>query len=294
MNIVYMNGGLGNQMFQYIFFRWLEINSREKCVVDNAPFYLDNVPHNGYELDRIFNLKPPMISDYFDKDVWQYIIDNRKSKMGGIVQQLANNGLPIVLVVEKGAINVEFDGPVIVVNEAKDVPFKFANNHIYYHGYWITTSPLNSIRRTIEREFIFPKIVDELNKKYADLIEKSINPVAIHIRRGDMAKLGWSCQPEHFRKGIFFSENNWRPDKYFLFSDDLDWCNKMSNELGLDTINHKLIIVNGNNGENAYRDMQLMTMCHHRISDHSSFSLMAAMLCQYPNKEEFFNWKTQV
>ena len=79
-----------------------------------------------------------------------------------------------------------------------------------------------------------------------------------------------------------------------LFSDDLDWCNKMSNELGLDAINHKLIIVNGNNGENAYRDMQLMTMCHHRISDHSSFSLMAAVLCQYPNKEEFFNWKTQV
>ncbi|MBR1858669.1 MAG: hypothetical protein IJ797_04165, partial [Selenomonadaceae bacterium] len=65
MNIVYMNGGLGNQMFHYIFFRWLEINSSEKCVIDDAPFYLDNVPHNGYELNKIFGLKPAMLSDKF-------------------------------------------------------------------------------------------------------------------------------------------------------------------------------------------------------------------------------------
>ena len=35
MQIVMLNGGLGNQIFQYIFFRWLEVRSGEQCVIDD-------------------------------------------------------------------------------------------------------------------------------------------------------------------------------------------------------------------------------------------------------------------
>ena len=59
----------------------MEINAGEKCVIDDAPFYLDNVPHNGYELNKIFGLKPSMISDMFDKDVWRDILN--MSNRGG-------------------------------------------------------------------------------------------------------------------------------------------------------------------------------------------------------------------
>ena len=29
-----MNGGLGNQIFQYVFFRWLEVETGESCIID--------------------------------------------------------------------------------------------------------------------------------------------------------------------------------------------------------------------------------------------------------------------
>ena len=47
--IVLMNGGLGNQICQYIFLRWLEINTGKKCLADDSAFCLAKPEHNGYE-----------------------------------------------------------------------------------------------------------------------------------------------------------------------------------------------------------------------------------------------------
>lgn len=55
MRLVYMNGGLGNQIFQYVFFRWLEVETGESCIIDDTAFFGSNVPHNGYELERLFD-----------------------------------------------------------------------------------------------------------------------------------------------------------------------------------------------------------------------------------------------
>ena len=57
MRIVYVNGGLGNQIFQYVFFRWLEVVTGESCVMDDGLFFGGSVPHNGYELEQIFGVR---------------------------------------------------------------------------------------------------------------------------------------------------------------------------------------------------------------------------------------------
>ena len=199
--------------------------------------------------------------------------------------------MSIIAILQHGAHNFNFNGLTIEVKEVEEIPLKIENYNTYYHGYWISDKFFNSIIDIIKTEITFPKIKDKQNKKYAALIEKSINPIAIHIRRGDMAQLGWCCNPEHFQNSIFFSENIWHPDQYFLFSDDLKWCTTHADELGLNNIKKRLFIVDANSGENAYRDMQLMTMCRHRISDHSTFSLMAFLLCPYANKHDINNWK---
>ena len=57
MIIVRVTGGLGNQMFQYAMYKSLE--KKGKLVkLDSKSFYETKKEHNGYELERIFDIKP--------------------------------------------------------------------------------------------------------------------------------------------------------------------------------------------------------------------------------------------
>lgn len=38
-----LNGGLGNQLFQYIFARYIEKNSADNCIIDDSAFWGNNV-----------------------------------------------------------------------------------------------------------------------------------------------------------------------------------------------------------------------------------------------------------
>ena len=53
MKIIRFWGGLGNQMFQYAFYKAME--KRYPNVKADLSCYDFDKSHNGYELDRIFN-----------------------------------------------------------------------------------------------------------------------------------------------------------------------------------------------------------------------------------------------
>ena len=55
MKIVDINSGLGNQMFQYALYIFLKNNYKNVYV--NLEFFEKNYLHNGYELEKIFNIK---------------------------------------------------------------------------------------------------------------------------------------------------------------------------------------------------------------------------------------------
>ena len=38
MKIVLMNGGLGNQLFQYAFYRYIQIATNDICYIDDSAF----------------------------------------------------------------------------------------------------------------------------------------------------------------------------------------------------------------------------------------------------------------
>ena len=82
MNIVFMNGGLGNQTFQYIYLRYLELQTGQPCIIDDSPFWGSDVPHNGYELEKVFHIHHQRMSELFDADVWNYMVSQRNSVAG--------------------------------------------------------------------------------------------------------------------------------------------------------------------------------------------------------------------
>lgn len=52
---VLLQGGLGNQMFQYAFYLAIKrINPNVECDCSIVKYYND---HNGFELENIFNIK---------------------------------------------------------------------------------------------------------------------------------------------------------------------------------------------------------------------------------------------
>lgn len=70
MKIQYLNGGLANQVFQYIFVRFAELYypAGGPWFLDDSFFFANQV-HNGYELEKVFGIQANLLSRYFDADV---------------------------------------------------------------------------------------------------------------------------------------------------------------------------------------------------------------------------------
>lgn len=293
LRIVLMNGGLGNQMYQYTFLRYIEHFTGEKCYVDDSAFCLgDHVEHNGYELEKIFGVKLNLLSRYFSEDVWNEMIKNRLNGIS-IPQQLLDSGMDIFMAAE--AADYSFDGNVVNFNcqyTDKGMAYALANinGKVYYHGYFVNVGYFNTIKSIIRSELVFPEIktvegLDSKNILYEELI-KTTNSVGVHIRRGDFLKCGRALSPDKYAHSIETYEQKNDNLTYFIFSDDAEWCMEHKTELGLDRIKGEVYFVNENcnNGFN-YVDMQLMSKCKKLIISNSSFGAWAYLLNTTPGLE---------
>ena len=280
MKIQFLNGGLANQAFQYIFAKYYELSHPgEVMYMDDSYFALNSV-HNGYELEKVFGIKPHMLSSCFDEDVWEFILEERKNGKS-IPRILCENDIPFTMLSEVGedykTFN-PFEGPVkyIQCNEYRpeilDLP-----GDIYYHGYWINKGWFAGYRENFLKEFRFPEITASPNMEYLHRIQHT-DSVSIHIRRGDYVTLGWAIPPEIYRKLVqaFLAGVSGRWE-LFVFSDDIAWCRENRSELGFDAFEHVTYVEGNNHGKN-YIDLQLMSQCKGMIMSNSAFCYLAALL----------------
>lgn len=78
MKIQFLNGGLANQAFQYIFARYYELSHPGEVMYLDDSYFALNTVHNGYELEKVFGLNPHMLSECFDEEIWNYILEERR------------------------------------------------------------------------------------------------------------------------------------------------------------------------------------------------------------------------
>ena len=283
MKIQFINGGLANQVFQYIFMRYAELSHQceEPWYLDDSFFYVNQI-HNGYELEKVFGIKANLLSEAFDEDVWEEFIKNKRNGIS-ISQILKNFGTDIVMYAETDNYK-EFNpflGNILRMFPANEFHPEITSinaTNIYYHGYWINKNWLNSYRDILLHELSFPTIPTTSAREYAERI-KTEPSVAIHVRRGDYVNIGWNIQPEYYYNALNQLLKEYRCFTVFVFSDDLNWCEKHATELGL-TLASKVVYVSGNTGENSYLDLQLMSMCQGMIMSNSAFCYLAALMNQ--------------
>ena len=280
MIIVFLNGGLANQSFQYILYRFLQLRrgSAEGIYLDDSFFFVERI-HNGYELERVFGLKPALLSGLFDPDVWEEMI-RLKREGKSIPQQFLELGEPIRMMAEVDHRHFNpFSGEVYVPE--KDCSQFMPNlaeleGDWYLHFYGLNTEYFKSYKDILSKEFTFPAFTEPHNLEYEKRIRNE-ESISLHVRRGDYVALGKNLEPEYYKKSVQALLEEVPEAQLVVFSDDLPWCRANEEALGI-SLAKKILYIEGNANPNNYRDLQLMSLCPGMIVGNSSFCCLAAML----------------
>ncbi|MEY8266566.1 alpha-1,2-fucosyltransferase [Lachnospiraceae bacterium 64-25] len=280
MKIQYLNGGLANQIFQYIFVRYAQLSFPEQDIwyLDDSFFFINQV-HNGYELEHIFRLKPNLLSQYFDSDIWNQLLEEKRNG-GSIPQSFKNLGFDIIMITEFENYHEHnpFDGQIYRIPGNTFIPeiLKANNEFVYYHGYWQHPDWFRNCQSILKKELSFPPILDEQNRFYANQILNS-KSVAVHIRRGDYAQFGWASSADYYLQKIKEILLHHPDAAFYVFSDDIPWCRQNDNVLGL-TLPQSVTYIEGNTQGKNFIDLQLMSMCRIMVINRSAFGYLAMLL----------------
>ncbi len=269
MIISFINGGLGNQMFQYALGRKLSLKRQTVFKLDILWFHpdLDGTAFRNYEL-RHFTipiasataLEIEKVKEPFSNFAFKHIFSRFNARLPYYKRRLVE---------EK---HFHFDPNMLN-----------ASGNAYLRGYWQSEKYFADIRETLLKDFTFKNGLKEKNLEMSQLINQS-ESVSLHIRRADYVRdkevnriLG-ICPPEYYERAIQHIAGNTKNPVFFVFSDDIEWCRK---NLKLQQETH---FVDYNTGDASYRDMQLMSLCRHNIIANSSFSWWGAWLNNNPEK----------
>jgi hypothetical protein len=263
MIICNIQGGLGNQMFQYAMGRSiaLERNFKVKFCIDGILQYKS---HNGFELPRVFGVDIPLASPGELIKVLNFgrshpflrrALATEKFKVfrGSRYQLDSESGYDSTLIDSMGPNN-------------------------YLHGYWQSEKYFAKYGNQIRKDFSFFEPLDKKNAAILDQIQAG-NAVSIHVRRGDyvsnpkaFSKHG-VCGLDYYFRAIELIMTHVKRPNFFVFTDDVKWVKQE-----LLTHHPKMTVIDHNLGIDSYRDMQLMSACGHHIIANSSFSWWGAWL----------------
>lgn len=234
MRILYVNGGLANQMFQYIFSRYLELSHPEKpkVIFDDTYFYLNQM-HNGYELEKVFGIKITTLKDCLDEASWNAILENRKNGIS-VCQSLKGGGIDICMMTETSDYkNGHFFNGRIMRTYCNEYHPEIADidGDVYYYGFWINKNWFEKYKYILLNEFKFPEIPNEYNKRLLDTIQTT-NSVGVHIRRGDFIRLGWDLDFSYYYESMTNILNAYPDATSLYFPMNLNGVRSMPRSLG--------------------------------------------------------------
>jgi hypothetical protein len=258
--IVKLQGGLGNQMFQYALGKVLSHRHKTSLLVDTS-FYsqeLANVDKRAPELDVFSSVRlriadSRLVSSFYQYGRW----DNRLRKIFGFPKR--------ALVKEQ---NFRYDDSVLT-----------SKPPVLLDGLFQTENYFRDCRSLILDSFSFdPFPPGDANAAFLRQIS-DCDAVAVHVRRGDYVKFAitnsfhGACSIEYYRNAVQLLRDRIPQAHFFFFSDDPDWVKE---HLSFPDV--KSTVISINKGRDSWKDMRLMSCCRHNIIANSSFSWWGAWL----------------
>lgn len=276
MKIVKIIGGIGNQMFQFAFFKYLQ-KKGVYVKIDISDFRYYDL-HNGLELEKVFaiNIKSYIANDL---EISKYKDSYPLFKVRRAIDKIFFNNRNF-LVKKSHFIESNYSKYYSNIHLAK---------HSYLEGYWQNENYINHQKNELIELFHWQKI----SSKNLELVEKIRleNSVSIHIRRFDSFKsirdifytirlrIFWRVAPiYYYNNSIEYIQKNVHEPKFYIFSNNFNW---VKTNFQLD--NNTTLVDWNRNGEDS-QDIFLMANCKHNIISMSTFSWWGAWLNQNKSK----------
>lgn len=292
MIIVKISGGLGNQMFQYALICALQ--KRYPCTeikADTALYKLYDA-HYGLELNTVFRLE--------DRGYLQIANPWEQYRVRGEIPLMVGGKIGEFIEVPTAWLNarsrkwfekrerrnlIHEENEYAACGEREEGVSRVqylldtidCKKNWYVDGYWQNEIYFQSVFPELLERFRFP----DLEGKNRELAQKIAgkNSVSIHVRRGDYVSSSYDIlNTEYYQKAVRYVGERVECPEYYIFSEDVEYVEKNFRWLP------NKVIVDHNREKNSFRDLQLMSMCHHNITANSSFSVWGGFLNRHHDK----------
>ncbi len=264
MIVARIEGGLGNQLFQYAFGTQLAAHHQTELVLDLSSY--SNKPAHGYLLDS------------FSVGARELRLDERKRIPGRYRDGTRDSKRSIFQAFNLGGN--EF-------RRLREKPFGFSEKYLrapndsYLVGYWQSELFFRDVTTSVRAQFrpSVPLSIETLKIRDRMLNSSSI---AIHLRRGDyitsqpMAARNLSL---NYYKKCILSQLESRPkSEVYVFSNDIAWCRQnLDLPCPVQFVEHTTTVT-------AYEDLWLMTAAECMVIANSTFSWWGAYLGERRNQ----------
>lgn len=248
--LVFLDGGLGNQMFQYAFANKEEQEGHK--VTCCYGLLEKRKTHNGYELDRVFQgikAKRMIVATYMVRVLYYLIFIYKLSFCKMILDVLSWD--------------------FIMTEEEMNAS---TSKNCFVLGYWQSW-------KIVHDPSIFEFREETLSDKTREIKQgiDSCNSISLHVRRGDYISpgnknlYGGICTTTYYERAIQYICKHVQNPVFYVFSNDILWVQE----------NLKIpdaVYVTHNQGADSWQDMYLMSKCKHHIIANSTFSWWGASL----------------
>lgn len=271
-----LGGGLGNQMFQYAFGRFLSLKTGQEIVFNTALY------DNGINKDRAFSLGyfsiPNIVIGGGKENAVQYNYFKQRTHISRILKKILPNVIFRKIFNSKGFFF------------SAQGPYKYfpptiytGSGDIYVHGGFQSQKYFEEVKDIVRKDFHFSFKMNDKNRDVYNAICSS-NAVCLHIRRGDYLSAEYKdqlavCGKKYYESGIAYMRKKIDRPVFFIFSnthDDLEWIKQNYD------IPKESFFVDLCNPD--YMELRLMSACKHFVMSNSSFSWWAQFLSNNKNK----------
>lgn len=264
MIIIKLQGGLGNQMFQYACGKSVGLQKRTSVKLDISTLK-EGVQSKHFSV-RSFELNIFKATLYHasDKELNLFFLKSIHLKIW--YKWLKSNRF--------------YTEPHFFW----DKNLTTIRGNLFLNGFWQSEKYFAEFEKNIRDDFTF---IADRNQKTMDKENEILlcNAISIHVRRGDYISSP-TANSFHGVNSLEYYETAMSKIEvlidnpfYFLFSDDVLWAKEH-----LAKNRQNITIIEHNKGKDSWQDMYLMSKCKHHIIANSSFSWWGAWLNKNVNK----------